>query len=170
MGNIFNMFMVKEGHKALCKTLREREDWYLAIGDCGNENPWELHEVPPVPDFETKDMLQERGRRRASTIAYVKEDPVGEIGWGSTFWSITTENTMHLYLKFAFSPDEAVDATVRQIGIFLGTKVQDLIPPGQFFLQPQDIKEKGILFWLQNVEPRVFSPFQKETMEYILTF
>jgi len=166
--NNYNLWMIKEGHKALAKLFKERSDYHLGVGGCGAETPWTTS--PPVPNFDAVAMLEEFGRRKVTQVSYAEEDAGGDIGWDGSLWSTTTSVTRHVYLKFAFETDEAVNLNVYQVAIFVGTVPQGIVPPGQFYLEPADVLEAGTIMYSQYIVPRIFSEFEKPVFEFILTF
>lgn len=114
-------------------------------------------------------LLQEVGRRESAIKAYAIEDPNGDIVANGTTWSISATPTRNIYLQFKFDADDAVGKIIHQVGICVGTVRNDVVPVGKKYLLPTEVKDKGLLYMLENLEPFSRPVGKREIFEYILT-
>lgn len=168
-----SMVMTTTGHKALAIAAYQAEYW-LALGEVlpGTDiTNWRAENQPPQEDKNTLDLIKEVGRRVVTTKQYVEEDAEnGTIEANNTKWKISTVPTRNIYLQFKFEAKEAASNVIRQVGIFTGTVRQDNVPSGQYYLTPDQVKEKGALFMYQNLAPIARNLATREVFEYVLTF
>ncbi|RDD34336.1 putative phage related protein [Wolbachia endosymbiont of Cylisticus convexus] len=78
--------------------------------------------------------------------------------------------TNNLYLKFNFDFNDAANQVIRELGVMVGTKVVEKLPPGQRYFEPQDIENPGILLVLEHTVPLIRTAATRETFSFVVTF
>ncbi|MNH20516.1 hypothetical protein D3C87_1871710 [compost metagenome] len=78
--------------------------------------------------------------------------------------------TKYLYLRFAFDFLDAPDATIRELGVFIGTEAKSTTPPGQDYLLPEDIEKPGQLLVLEYIQKLQRSPQIRQQFEFVVQF
>jgi len=123
-------------------------------------------------------LVNEIGRRTLTLWQFVVPDANGAITVNdvddpsinlSFSPSPNNEPTNHLYLLFNFDFDDAPAATIREIGIFLGTVTDPALPPGQRYFTPDQIVDPGILLALERIPFFNRQPSIRQTFEQVIT-
>lgn len=115
-------------------------------------------------------LLNEVGRRKAAYIAFCTPDEAGEIIVPTGRFSETATPTKHLYMRFAFDFTDAPAATIRELGVFVGTQVKGTLPAGQMYFVPSDVTDTGMLLLLEHVQKFERSASVRQTFEFVCTF
>lgn len=130
-----------------------------------------LDDVPP-PDIAATDLMAEVGRRVITDWKYVVPDDNGEIEVDTGKFSPSPGNapTQHFYLNCQFDFLDGVGQNVREVAAFINTEVVAGLPEGQRYFTPDQITNKGILLYLQNITPIFRSSAIREYFETVITF
>ena len=141
---------------------------HLALGDGA---PGWADATPPL-DYDTAKLTKEVGRKALHRGLYVYPDNNGEIILpDNKRYKATITPTRHLYLQFLFDYNEGASATIREVGILIGTKAKSGVPPTQTFLLPTDIDSPGTLLLLNYpTDPEKYNPQKKGSYEIVLSF
>lgn len=133
----------------------------------------------PEPEHTAATALtNEIGRRAITLWQFVQPDENGAIVTTDTdnpdikqAFSPSPGNapTNHLYMLFNFDFDDASAATIREIGVFLNTEVDEALPPGQKYFTPDQITDPGILLELEHLPAFNRAPSVRQTFELVLT-
>lgn len=118
----------------------------------------------------TSDMTAEVGRRRVTQSLFCTPDPAGEIVVSEGRFTVSTEPTNYLYLRFAYDFHDAPDATIRELGVFIGTVAKSTTPVGQDYLHPEDIEAPGTLLVYERIQKLVRSPQIRQQFEFVVQF
>lgn len=121
----------------------------------------------------------EMGRRAVTAIGYVTPDPDGEITIPvgrqpsgeveMSRYTAVLEPTPYLYLRVNFDFADASDQIIREVGIFLNTRLKDDLPPGQKYFTPADLASAGRLLAIQRMDPSIArSPAVRQTFDFVL--
>ena len=122
---------------------------FLAIGR-GNPN-W--GSVPDPPDYEANKLIDEVGRKKLTQAFFVNEDDNGDIQMpGGRNYSLSETPTRHLFVRFLFNYGEGVNALIREVGIFINTKIKAGLPATQTFFTPEQLDNPGTLLMLENID------------------
>lgn len=78
--------------------------------------------------------------------------------------------TKNLYIAFRFDADDAYDKEIYQIGIFLNTITNPLLPAGQMYFTPAQVTNSGMLYMVENLEPFPRAAGKREIFEYVITY
>ena len=122
---------------------------YLAIGS--GDPDW--GSVPDPPDYEATGLINEVGRKKLTQAFFVNEDDNGEIQMpGGRCYSQSPAPTRHLFVRFLFNYGEGVNTLIREVGIFIHTKVKAGLPATQTFFTPDQLADPGTLLLLENID------------------
>ncbi len=125
--------------------------------------------TPPEPINSIK-LLNELGRRTADEVLFCTGDENGELVTPSGRFMPSNVPTNNLYLKCTFDFTNAANQVIREIGVMVGTKVKEGLPPGQRYFEPQDIENFGILLILEHTVPLIRTAATRETFSFVVTF
>lgn len=140
---------------------------------------WEDTEAP-LPDTVTMTALtNELGRRVPNIVGFVLPDDEGGIvisdgldangEVSTTRYRMVNYPTPYLYVQVAYDLTDAPSGTIRQMGIFVGTKVKEWLPPGQRFFAPDEIEEQGLLLAVEILQPAIpRNPQVRQMVEFVL--
>ena len=121
----------------------------------------------------------EVGRRLVTFVGFVTPDeagditiPIGRQSDGTVevarYLSCLTP-TPYLYMRVNFDYDDANDQIIREVGIFMDTRVKAELPPGQRYFLPADLTDPGQLLAIQRLDPVIKrSPAVRQTFEFVL--
>lgn len=157
---------VNRGRAVLAELVLSRP-LHLAIGT----GDWADGEVPP-PDHEATGLRNEIGRKALLRGIFVYPDDEGPFELpGDRHYSASETPTRHLHLTFQFGYNEGVNTEVREIGIFVGTKIKPNLPANRRFFIPGDLDDPGQLLFLEYLpEAGRFNPQIKGGYETVLSF
>uniref|UniRef100_UPI00333EB550 hypothetical protein n=1 Tax=Wolbachia endosymbiont (group B) of Pilophorus perplexus TaxID=3066160 RepID=UPI00333EB550 len=125
--------------------------------------------TPPEPINATK-LINEVGRRTADEVLFCTGDENGELITPSGRFRPSNVPTNNLFLKFTFDFNDAANQVIRELGVMVGTKVVEKLPPGQRYFEPQDIEDPGILLVLEHTVPLIRTSATRETFSFVVTF
>jgi len=115
-------------------------------------------------------LLKEVGRRVVDEMLFCVGDENGELITPSGRFKPSNVPTNNLYLKFTFDFTDAANQVIRELGVMVGTKVKEELPPGQRYFEPQDIEDPGILLVLEHTVPLIRTAATRETFAFVVTF
>ncbi|WP_339048023.1 hypothetical protein [Candidatus Mesenet endosymbiont of Phosphuga atrata] len=125
--------------------------------------------TPPELINSTK-LINEVGRRTADEVIFCSGDEEGELITPTGRFKPSSLPTGSLYLKFTFDFTDAANQVIRELGVMVGTKVKEELPPGQRYFEPQDIIDHGILLVLEHTVPLIRTAATRETFSFVVTF
>lgn len=126
---------------------------------------------PPAESVGATALVAELGRLEALEIAFVIPDAEGVITTpsGGTY-TASVVPTRYLFMDFHFEFDDEPTATIREVGVFVGTVADVLVPEGQKYLLPAEVDDPGSLLLLENLTPEIVrSVAVRERFKYVLT-
>ncbi|MDL2275448.1 hypothetical protein LJC22_04920 [Desulfosarcina sp. OttesenSCG-928-G10] len=168
--------LTKTGRAAIAKAIAARP-LHLAWG-IGNP-AWD-EEGAQYPSLVTMTALvTEVGRRAPASIGFVEPDNEGDIvipvtrGEDGTVQEARYRQvpgpTPYLYMRINFDYENASNAIIREMGVFMDTVVKSDLPPGQRYFTPTDLEDPGLLLAVQIIKPPITrSPSVRQTVEYVL--
>lgn len=124
----------------------------------------------PPESITSEKLLNELGRRTADEALFCTGDENGELLTPSGRFKSSDVPTNNLYLKFTFDFTDAANQVIRELGVMVGTKVKEELPPGQRYFEPQDIEDPGILLVLEHTVPLIRTAATRETFAFVVTF
>lgn len=107
-------------------------------------------ETPADEQQSSVDLVARIGARRAETVQYCTPDDDGEIIVDAGRYTASPTPTKYLNVMCNFDNADAVGASLREIGFFVGTKVYATVPPTKLFVVPAEIEEVGTLLLLDH--------------------
>ncbi|MGX9427981.1 hypothetical protein [Bradyrhizobium sp. LeoA1S1] len=114
-------------------------------------------------------LVDEVGRRIASSVEFVLPDPNGNINTpGGDRWTVSPTPTRYLYVQVLFDYLEAQADTIREVGIFIDTVRKEGVPEGQLYLTPEEVAEPGYLLLLDRFAGIARSPSSRQGFSYVL--
>lgn len=128
-------------------------------------------DATPVPNSTSETALvAEVGRRAVASAQYCYEDPSGSIQVPTGTFSPSLTSTNSIYLRFNFDFSDSPTATIRELGVFVGTVTNPSLPPGQMYFLPSDIVSPGRLLVAERVTAFTRSANVRQAFEFVITF
>jgi len=166
----------QDGRVALAKALYEMTH-FLAVGEGLPE--WDDLPRPTTPEEQaTQDaawsvlssLESPVGVTRTRDKYFVVPDPDGDIVMadGAKF-SQSTEPTGFVFLRFQLDLDDASSNTLRETGMFVGTKLAESVPGGQMFIPVADVVDLGKMIEVDRFSPIVRDGSIGQTFTFIMT-
>lgn len=157
--------LTDSGRAAVAQSIKDRPI-HLAWGSGSVD--WDI--TQPPESISTSELLAEVGRRKVTQAMFCSPDPLGEIVVSEGRFTISQTPTKYLYLRFAFDFLDAQDATIRELGVFVGTVAKSTTPAGQDYLLPEDIESPGQLLVLEYIQKLQRSPQIRQQFEFVIQF
>jgi hypothetical protein len=153
------------GRAAFLEAIRQ-QDIHLAWG--AGDVSW--GSSPPAPSVSASALVSEIGRREVLAATFVVPDAEGDIEVPDGTFSTSPTPSRYLLLDFHFDFTDAESATVREVGVFVGTIRNVGVSPSKAYLLPGEIDEPGTLLLLENFGPGIVrSPGIRERFRYVVT-
>ena len=143
------------------------EDLHLAWGegDPDWDDPVAYPAGAPMPAVGDTALEDEVGRRVVTQAAYVTPEVTGELEFPDANFSLSLVPTRRIYIRTAFLKTEAPTATIREVGLFMGTQTLSV----DDYLEPGDITDPGRLVVLYRFSGIPRSSDRREVFEFIIT-
>lgn len=134
----------------------------------GSGDPaWDAAAVPE-PNTATG-LVAELGRRAAALVEYCTPNSGGSIQVPQGNFAVSATPTNNIHLRFNFDYADAPAASIREVGVFLGTTIKAGTPAGQLYFQPSDLQSAGTLVSLQRLPKIVRSSLTRQSFDFVLT-
>lgn len=128
-------------------------------------------DTTPVPEsIAATALLAEIGRRAATYVQYCEPDEAGAIIVPTGRFTESATPTKHLYMRFAFDFTDAPTATIRELAVFVGTKIVAGLPVGQMYFEPNQVTDPGTLLVIEHIAKFERSASMRQTFEFVITF
>lgn len=135
----------------------------------GTGNPsWDTN--PETEPNNATALVAEVGRRQATQVAYVVEDPQGSIETPQGNFSLSETPTRHVYVRVIFAFNEAASDHIRELGVFVGTQTSPGLPAGQRYFTPSQIVNPGRLYLLDRSQSFQRNGAVRPAFEYVFPF
>lgn len=157
--------LTDSGRAAVAQSIKERP---IHLGWGSGSADWDI--TQPPESIGTTALLAEVGRRKVTQSLFCVPDPVGEIVVAEGRFTVSQVPTKYLYLRFAFDFLDAPTATIRELGVFIGTQAKATTPAGQDYLLPEDIQDPGQLLVLEYIQKLQRSPQIRQQFEFVVQF
>ncbi|GHT97207.1 hypothetical protein FACS1894126_0820 [Alphaproteobacteria bacterium] len=115
-------------------------------------------------------LKSEVGRRIVDEVVFCVGDDDGELVTPTGRFSASEEPTNNLFIETTYDFEDASDHTIRELGLFVGTKTDPDLPVGQKYFLPADIIDPGILLLLEHSVPLIRTPATREKFCFVVTF
>jgi len=129
---------------------------------------WDV--MPEAEPVDASALINEVGRRTVTQVGYVLPDSNGEIETPQGNYALSVEPTRYLYIRTTFAFDDAVDAQIRELGLFIGTETVGGLPPGLRYFTPDQIDNPGQLLVLDRSQNFQRNGAVRPAFEYIMPF
>ncbi len=157
--------LVNSGRAAIALAISQQP---IHLGWGSGDPAWDASPVPEPVD--ATGLVNEIGRRSAMQVSFVTPDDQGGIVVPTGRFALVPGPTNHLYLAFRFDFEDAPAATIREVGVFIGTTTDPALPAGQMYFEPQDLTETGTLLVLERTVPIIRTAATRETFEFVVSF
>lgn len=126
---------------------------------------------PPAEETGATALVAELGRLAALQVAFVLPDVNGAITLpDGARYTVSGTPTRRLFLDFHFEFTHQPVATIREMGVFVGTVRNGGVPGAQAYLIPAEITNPGDLLLLENLTPEIIrSAGTRERFRYVIT-
>lgn len=166
----------QDGRVALAKALYDMT-LFLAVGEGLSE--WDDQPRPTTPEEQAaqdaawsvlSNLESPVGVTRTRDKYFVVPDADGDIVMadGAKF-SQSTEPTGFVFLRFQLDLDDASSNTLRETGIFVGTKLDEGVPGGQMFIPVADVVDLGKMIEVDRFSPIIRDGSIGQTFTFIMT-
>jgi hypothetical protein len=120
-------------------------------------------------------LTAELGRRVVDEIKFVTPDVAGAISVpNGRFTALPAgQKSNNLYLRFNFEYLDASTASIREVGVFIGTIIKPAVitaEPGRRYFAPADLQDPGILLAVQRTARIIRSAQTRQAVELVVVF
>ncbi len=168
--------LTKTGRAAIALALSSRPI-HLAWGSGNTE--WDADDAVLPSLVNATALVNELGRRTPATIGFVEPDDAGDIvipvSTGAdgevqeARYKSVTGPTPYLYVRTNYNFEDASNAVIREIGVFMDTELKADLPSGQCYFTPDNLENPGLLVAAQIISPPINrSPSVRQTIEFVL--
>jgi hypothetical protein len=123
----------------------------------------------PEEDILASGLQNEVGRRVMDEVVFCEGDENGLLVTPTGRFSVSAESTNQLYFHCTFDFEDAATETIRELGIFIGTEIDDACPPGQRYFVPSELANPGILLVCENTVPLIRTAATREAFSFVVT-
>ena len=156
--------LTNTGRSELVKAILE-QPIFMAWGRA--DGTWTSPESEAIDATALQDVI---GFRKATQVSYCEPDDNGAIEVSSGKFTLTNEQTRHLFLQFRFDFSDALGETIREIGVFLNTQLKAGLPEGQVYFANDEVTNAGQMLLLENYRPLVRDEGVRESFDFVVTF
>ncbi|EDY2030049.1 hypothetical protein GTB64_004491 [Salmonella enterica] len=121
------------------------------------------------PSTGATDLEAEVGRRKVTQTMYCTPKSDGEIIVSQGRFTASVAPTKYLYLRFAYDFTDGAQATIRELGVFVGSQVSATPASPDYFL-PAEVTSKGQLLVLEHIDKLVRSQNIRQQFEFVIQF
>lgn len=157
--------LVDSARVAMAEAIMARS-LHLAWGS--GDQAWD---TTPVADSTSETALvTEVGRRIITSAQYCYADTNGSIQVPTGNFSPSSTATNSIYMRFNFDFSDSPVATIRELGVFVGTVTNPSLPSGQMYFLPTDIVSPGRLLVAERIPAFTRSANVRQAFEFVVTF
>lgn len=168
--------LTKSGRAAIAKAIAARA-LHLAWGS--GDPDWDASDISLPLLVDSTALVCELGRRTPTVIGFVTPDADGDIvipqaagadvSIQDARYRRVDQPTPYLYLRVDFAYEEASNAVIREMGVFMDSAFAPDLPPGQRYFTPVQVRDPGLLLAAQIVRPAINrNPSIRQTVEFVL--
>ncbi len=125
--------------------------------------------TPPTEATNITALVSEVGRREVTQWLYVSPAVNGTISVDSGTYEISETPTKYLYLRFAFDKADSPTQTIRELGVFIGTVLNEGVPSASYIL-PNQIADPGKLLVIEYMSAIIRSSNIRQQFEFVIQF
>lgn len=131
-----------------------------------------------IPSYiNASSLVTEVGRRIPAIVGFVTPDdaggiiiPVGQNAEGKVLtarYRMADEPTPYLYFRADYDFDDAQNAIIREVGVYVDPVVKEGLPSGQMYFTPSQIEQPGLLFCAQRIDTILRSASQQQSIQFV---
>ena len=115
-------------------------------------------------------LTAELGRRKVNVVEYCTPQGDGDIVMlGARFVKSDTP-TANLHLRTDFDFNDGLGETIRELGVFVGSRPRDGLPAGQTYFAPQELADPGILLAIDYITAVQRGVGARIAFDFVITF
>jgi hypothetical protein len=166
----------QDGRVALAKALYDMT-LFLAVGE--GLPAWDDQPRPSTPEEQAAQdaawsvlskLESPVGVTRTRDKYFVVPNPDGDIVMADgAKYSQSTDPTGFVFLRFQLDLDDANNNTLRETGIYVGTKLAEGVPGGTMFIPVADVVDIGRMIEVDRFSPIVRDGSIGQTFTFIMT-
>ncbi|GHT98177.1 hypothetical protein FACS1894126_3360 [Alphaproteobacteria bacterium] len=157
--------LTQSGRAAIAQSVKDQVI-HIALGQGDADSDDSIGSEDPMQTT----LKSEVGRRIVDGVVFCVGDDEGELVTPTGRFSASEEPTNNLYIETTYDFEDASDHTIRELGLFVGTKTDPDLPVGQKYFLPADIIDPGILLLLEHSVPLIRTPATREKFCFVVTF
>ena len=168
--------LTKTGRAAIAKAISVRP-LHLAWGT--GDAAWDAAGAVLPSLVDSTALVCEIGRRTVSSVGFVEPDgaggiviPVGIKPDGTVEearYKQVEGPSPYLYVRVNYDFNDANNAVIREMGVFMDTETKPELPSGQQYFTPSELAVPGMLLAAQIIQPPINrSPSVRQTIEFVL--
>ncbi len=151
------------GRAAMAKAMAARP-LFLAWGS--GDPSWDAMQKEDLPSLvNAQALVNELGRRKPSVVAFCTPDDAGSIvipvasteegELQTARYSLSDVPTPYLYIRADYDFEDAANAVVREIALYMDCKPKEDRPAGQLYFTPDQFSDTGMMFCAQILDKPV---------------
>lgn len=139
---------------------------HLAWG--AGDPAWDI--APVLEPADAKSLVAEIGRHSVTDVRYCTPSDAGSIIVPDGRFELSDTPTNYLFMRFNYDYADASTAEIRETGIFIGTKTDPKLPPGQVYFEGAQITAPGTLLMLERFTKFPRSAASRQAFEFVVMF
>ena len=169
--------ITESGRAAMARAIKE-QTMFLVLGR--GESSWDSD--MPADDGKATELVSEIGRKALTRSIYVTPNVEGDIevptsitedgngGYGVTTvkYSQSASPTRYIYVEFRLDFTDAVNQTIRELGLYVGSVLKDDLPSGQTWFTADNFDDEGLLFEIENRVPYIRTVNQRPVFSWVI--
>ena len=160
------MAILTTGGRAALATAIKAVPLHLAWGR-GNPD-WDTNR-PREPRGATA-LVDEIGRRKVNLVEYCIPQGDGEIVMLGARFTPSAQPTANLHFRTEFDFNDGLGETIRELGVFVGSRPRDGLPAGQTYFAPQELADSGILLAIDYITAVPRGVGARIAFDFVITF
>jgi hypothetical protein len=157
--------LTHSGRAALAQAVKNQA-MHVAWGT--GDEAWDLD---PVPEDTTQEALtNEVGRRIVEEVFFCEPADQGELEASNGRFTLSETPTRNLFVKVLYDFSDGSGYTIRELGLFINSKTDSELPPGQEYFLPNQVTDPGILLLLEHEPAMIRTPVVRESFSFVVTF
>ncbi|EAM1616332.1 hypothetical protein EU642_22100 [Salmonella enterica] len=161
------MAILVESGRAAVATAISNQPIHLAWGS--GEPAWDAVVNGQPEDVGSTKLVNELGRRTVTQKQYCTPKADGEIIVSQGRFTRSVVPTKYLYLRFAFDFNDAAQADIRELGIFVGSTTVAKPATTDYYL-PSEVTDQGQLLVSENIDKLTRSQQIRQQFEFVIQF
>ena len=173
--------LTTSGRTAIAKAI-VAQPLHLAWGT--GDPAWDTNSVP-AEQLDEVALVQEVGRRTATSVEYVVPDDAGDVVVpvfsdpapnqvnlppDRRRFRVVNEPTPNLFMRFNFDYDEAPASVIRELAVFVGSVPVEGLPAGQRYFTLSELADRGHMLAMEKLRERIIrSANGRQSFEFVLT-